>query len=142
VRLRDEGYHGSHSTIQRYVRHRKEEMARKQHDSQGYLQLDWLAGEVQVNFGEVSFKVRDAATGASTSPSPSPAPTWCPPRPSGCMPRRAVSDNATEVGGRVGGEVRASDLFRRFAAHHGLDYILANPYSRNEKGNVENKVGS
>lgn len=57
------------------------------------------------------------------------------------MPRRAVFDNATEVGGRVGGEVRTSELFRRFAAHYGLDYTFTNPYSGNEKGNVENKVG-
>ena len=57
------------------------------------------------------------------------------------MPRRAVFDNATEVGGRVGGEVRTSGLFRRFAAHYGLDHAFANPCSGNEKGNVENKVG-
>lgn len=28
-----------------------------------------------------------------------------------------------------------------FAAHYGLDYTFTNPYSGNEKGNVENKVG-
>ena len=59
----------------------------------------------------------------------------------GGVPRRAVLDNATEVGGRVGGEVRTSELFRRFAAHYGLDHAFANPCSGNEKGNVENKVG-
>lgn len=40
---------------------------------------------------------------------------------------------------RRGGE--ESGLFRRFAAHYGLDYTFTNPYSGNEKGNVENKVG-
>jgi len=59
----------------------------------------------------------------------------------GGVPRRAVFDNATEVGRRVGGEVRTSGLFRLFAAHYGLDYTFTNPYSGNEKGNVENKVG-
>ena len=52
-----------------------------------------------------------------------------------------VFDNAAEVGRRVGGEVRTSELFRRLAAHYGLDYTFTNPYSGNEKGNVENKVG-
>lgn len=52
-----------------------------------------------------------------------------------------VTHNATEVGGRVGGEVRLSELFRRFAAHYGLDHAFTNPYSGNEKGNVENEVG-
>ena len=56
----------------------------------------------------------------------------------GGVPGRAVFDNATEVGGRVGGEARTSELFRRFAAHYGLDYTFTNPYSGNEKGNVEN----
>ena len=39
------------------------------------------------------------------------------------------------------GEVRTSELFRLFAAHCGLDHALADPYSGNEKGNVENEVG-
>ena len=37
--------------------------------------------------------------------------------------------------------MRASELFRRFAARYGLDHAFANPYSGNGKGNVENKVG-
>ena len=59
----------------------------------------------------------------------------------GGVPRRAVFDNATEVGRRVGGEMRTSELFRRFAAHYGLGCTFTNPYSGNERGNVENKVG-
>lgn len=59
----------------------------------------------------------------------------------GGVPGRAVFDNAAEVGGRVGGAVRTSELFRRFAAHYGLDHTFTNPYSGNEKGSVENKVG-
>ena len=60
----------------------------------------------------------------------------------GGVPLRAVFDNATEVGRRVGTEIRTSALFRRFAAHYGLDYSFTNPYSGNEKGSVENKVGT
>ena len=60
----------------------------------------------------------------------------------GGVPPRAVFDNATEVGRRVGAEIRASALFRRFAAHYGLDHSLASPRSGNEMGSVENKVGT
>lgn len=65
VRLRDElGYGGSYSTVQRYVRRRREEMARErdQRDAQGYLQLDWLPGEVQVDLGESDSGVRGVLT--------------------------------------------------------------------------------
>lgn len=60
----------------------------------------------------------------------------------GGVPLRAVFDNATEVGRRVDAEIRTSALFRRFVAHYGLDYNFTNPYSGNEKGSVENKVGA
>lgn len=60
----------------------------------------------------------------------------------GGVPLRAVFDNATEVGRRVGAEIRTSALFRRFAAHYGLDHGLASPRSGNEKGPAGNKVGT
>ena len=61
VRLRDEeGYEGSHSTVQRYAKRRREEMARERdrRDAEGFLTLRWLPGEVQVDFGEADFRVR------------------------------------------------------------------------------------
>ena len=45
----------------------------------------------------------------------------------GGVPRRAVFDNATEVGRRVGGEVRLSELFRCFAARYGLAATVPPP---------------
>ena len=39
----------------------------------------------------------------------------------GGVPRRAVFDNATEVGRRVGGEVRLSELFREASLRKGAD---------------------
>ena len=48
VRLRDEEhYEGSYSTVQRYVRWKREQMAleRDQRDASGYLLLRWLPGE-------------------------------------------------------------------------------------------------
>lgn len=60
----------------------------------------------------------------------------------GGVPLRAVPDDATEVGRRVGAEIRTSALFRRFAAHYGLDYSFTNPYSGNERGSAGNEVGT
>lgn len=163
VRLRDgEGHTGSHPTVQRYVKRRREEMARERdrRDAEGFLTLRRLPGEVQVDFGEADFRVRGVVTRGKyltvTFPHSNVGLTqvfWGETAECVCqglrnvfefvggVPRRAVLDNATEVGGRVGGEVRTSELFRRFAAHYGLDYTFTNPYSGNEKGNVENKVG-
>ena len=61
VRLRDEeGYAGSCSTVQRYVKRRREEMARERdrRDAEGFLTPRWLPGEVHVDFGEADFRVR------------------------------------------------------------------------------------
>ena len=61
VRLRDEeGYEGSYSTVQRYVRRRREQMARErdERDAAGFLLLEWLPGECQVDFGEADFSKR------------------------------------------------------------------------------------
>ena len=163
VRLRDEeGYEGSYSTVQRYVRRRREEMAAEAEarDAQGYLQLDWSPGECQVDFGQADFRVRGVLTRGHyltvSFPHSNVGLTqvfWGETSECACqglrnvfefvggVPARAVFDNATEVGRRVCGEVRTSSLFRMFAAHYGLDYTFTNPHSGNEKGNVENKVG-
>lgn len=163
VRLRDEmGYTGSYSTVQRYVRRRKAQMAeeRDARDARGYLQLSWLPGECQVDFGEADFRVRGVTRRGKyltvSFPHSNVGLTqvfWGETSECVCqglrdvfefvggVPRRAVFDNATEVGRRVAGESRASELFKAFAAHYGLDYTFTNPYSGNEKGSVENKVG-
>ncbi len=65
MRLRDEeGHAGSRSTVQRYARRRREEMARERdrRDAEGFLTLRWLPGEVQVDFGEADFRVRGVVT--------------------------------------------------------------------------------
>ena len=65
VRLRDErGCGGSYSTVQRYAKRRREEMAeeRDARDARGYLQLSWLPGECQVDFREADFRVRGVVT--------------------------------------------------------------------------------
>ena len=59
----------------------------------------------------------------------------------GGAPRRIVFDNASGVGRRVGDSVRMTDLFARCQAHYGFETTFCNPYSGQEKGSVENKVG-
>ena len=164
ARLRDElGYDGSCSTVQRHAGRRREEMARERdrRDAEGFLAPGWLPGEARAGIGEAGLGVRGVLTRgkrpAAAFPHPDAGPAqafWGETSGSVCqglrnvsgftggVPRRAVSGSATEVGGRVGGEAGTSEPFRRFAAHHGLDYTLANPpRSGNEKGNAENKVG-
>ncbi|WZL81846.1 IS21 family transposase [Vallitaleaceae bacterium 9-2] len=41
----------------------------------------------------------------------------------------------------VNGNVIPNPRFHAFAVHHGFDIVFCNPYSGNEKGSVENKVG-
>ena len=69
VRLHDErGHTGSYSTVRRYVKRRREEMARERErrDAEGFLTLRWLPGEVQVDFGEADFRSAAWSPGAST----------------------------------------------------------------------------
>ena len=58
------GCEGSYSTVQRYVKQRREEMARKRdrRDAEGFLQLSWLPGEIQAGIGEADFRVRGVVT--------------------------------------------------------------------------------
>ena len=129
-------------------------------DQQGFLQLAWVAGECQVDFGQADFRVRGVLTRGHyltvSFPHSNVGLTqvfWGETSECVCeglanvfefvggVPARAVFDNATEVGRKLSGEVRTSELFRLFAAHYGLSYTFTNPYSGNEKGNVEAKVG-
>jgi transposase len=164
ARLRDEeGYEGSYSTVQRYVKRRREEMAAEAdaREAQGYLLLDWDPGECQVDFGEADFRVRGVTRRGHYLTVAFPHSNvgltqvfWGETAECVCqglrdvferiggVPARAVFDNATGVGRRFGDHVVTSRLFRLFAAHYGLDYSFTNPRSGNEKGCVENKVGA
>lgn len=159
----EEGYGGSYSTARRYVRRRRAELAaeRDAREAQGFLLLDWAPGECQVDFGQADFRVGGVVQRghflAVTFPHSNVGLAqvlWGEASECVCqglrnvfefvggVPPRAVFDNATEVGRRVGAEVRTSAPFRRFAAHYGLGYFFTNPYSGSEKGSLENKVGA
>lgn len=67
----EEGFEGSYSTVQRYVRRRREELASEldAREAQGFLLLDWPPGECQVDFGQADFRVRGVVTRGHCIPS-------------------------------------------------------------------------
>ena len=159
----ERGFEGSHTTVQRYVKRRREELAAEldAREAQGFLLLDWLPGECQVDFGQADFRVRGVVTRGHFLVVAFPHSNvglaqvfWGETAECVCqglrdvfeflggVPLRAVFDNATEVGRRVGAQIVTSGLFRRFAAHHGLDCSFTDPCSGNERGSAENKIGA
>lgn len=158
-RLVDEyGYEGGYTTVQLYVKRRKEE---RKVDRDQFLDLVWQPGEAQVDFGQADMYERgvlvrehylvvcwpNSNVGLAQVFHGETAECVC----RGLknifeyvkgVPRRLVFDNATGVGRKLCGTVRTSDLFGRFAAHYGFEYSFCNPDSGNEKGAVENKVGA
>ena len=161
--VEEEGFQGSYETVRNFVRAARGRIARErgEREAQGYLVLDWRPGECQVDFGQADFRVRGTLRRGHYLVVEFPHSNvglaqvfWGETAECVChglraafefaggVPSRAVFDNATEVGRRVGSKVVTSALFRAFAAHYGLDYSFTNPYSGNEKGSVENKVGA
>ena len=152
------GAHVGYTTVQLYVKQRKEErkIARDQ-----YLDLEWPPGEAQVDFGQADMCERGLVvrlhyltvcfpysnTGLTQVFRGETAECVC----QGLKdifayikgtPTRLVFDNATGVGRKMCGVTRTSKLFECFAAHYGFEYTFCNPDAGHEKGSVENKVGA
>lgn len=146
------------STVERYVRAAR---SRASADAERYLDLAWAPGEAQADFGETDFYVRGVRTRLSYFVLAFPfsnvglaqvfpgenAECVCQALVNifdyiGGVPSKIVFDNAAGVGRRVGDAARTTELFEACSAHYGFRYRFCNPYSGNEKGNVENKVGA
>ena len=162
--VEERGFEGSYSTVRRYVKCRRTELAAglDSREAQGFLLLDWLPGECQVDFGQADFRVRGVLTRGHFLVVTFPHSQYrvragvlggdgrmCLPGlgdvvrvPGRRAAARRVRQRPPRSGRRVGAQIVTSGLFRRFAAHYGLDYSFTNPYSGNEKGSVENKVGA
>ena len=158
-RLREE--HGAdlaECTVSRYVKQEKE---RRKSKVEQFLDLVWEAGEAQADFGVADFKFNEVKQRMSYFVLSFPhsnvglaqvlpgenAECVCQGLKSifefiGGVPNRIVFDNATGVGRKISGGVRTTELFEACAAHYGFTYSFCNPNSGNEKGNVENKVGT
>lgn len=157
-RLTDEyDYTGSYSPVQRYIK-----AWRHAHRApgDGYIELTWYPGTAQVDFGQAdaiidgqrmtlhilivtfpysNMRFIQAYRGET-------AECVCHGLRTvfehiGGAPRQLIFDNATGVGRRTGDKVIESKLFSAFKLHYRTSARYCNPYSGNEKGNVENAVG-
>ncbi len=162
-RLRDEcEYTGGVRTVTEYVSKRKKELT-KESEKETYIDLIHPGGEAQVDFGTaelvysqkliqikyliMSFPYSNAAYmlilpaentecflhGLQTLFD------WV-----GGVPNKIWFDNlsAAVIQIKKDGKRQLTDLFQRFKLHYGFQAEFCNPASGNEKGNVENKVGT
>ncbi|BAC18054.1 hypothetical protein HMPREF0290_0612 [Corynebacterium efficiens YS-314] len=151
------GYTGSYSPVQRCIK-----AWRQAHrlPGDGYIELAWHPGTAQVDFGQAdavidgqrvtlhilvvtfpysNMRFVQAYRGET-------AECVCHGLRTifdhiGGVPRQLIFDNATGVGRRTGDKVIESKLFSAFKLHYRTSARYCNPYSGNEKGNVENAVG-
>ena len=156
-RLRDEhGWDGGYSTVQRRV---KEMKAQRRSAADQYNDLEWPAGSMQVDFGQADFDLPSGRERMHYLPCSFPQSNHALVQVfgdekavcvvqglkdvfehAGGVPPTVVFDNATEVGRRMCGIIRESELFRAFRMHYGFEAVFCNPRAGHEKGNVENKV--
>lgn len=156
--VEEEGFQGSYSSVQRYVRRWREE---HRPDGDGYLELDWRAGAMQVDFGEAVATIGggDVKVHCLVATFPHSNMRYVAAMPGenaecvcegltqifdhiGMAPRVLVLDNATGAGHRVAwNKVAVVHVFAMFCDHYRLETRFCNPYSGNEKGSVENAVG-
>lgn len=156
--VEEEGFRGSYSPVQRYVRRWREE---HRPDGDRYLELDWRGGAMQVDFGEAVATIggNDARIHCLVATFPHSNMRYVAATPGenaecvceglaqildhiGMVPRVLVLDNATGAGLRVAwNKVTVVRVFAMFCDHYRLETRSCNPYSGNEKGSVENAVG-
>lgn len=152
------GFTGSYSSVQRWVRRWRRE---HRMESDGFAELEWTPGSMQVDFGQAGAVIagvervarflvasfpysnmrRVVALPGETSECVCQGLLWIFER-MGMAPRVAVFDNATGVGHRrPEGTAARTRLSSLFCAHHGFGPRFRDPYSGHEKGSVENAVG-
>lgn len=155
--VEEHGFTGTYSPVQR---HMKQWIARNRTTGEGFTELVWPAGTVQVDFGQaeaiiagirqvihifvVSFPFSNmrfvqAYRGETAECVAHGLRTVF--EHIGAVPRHMVFDNATGIGRRVGTKVVETKLFAAFKLHYRTESRYCNPYSGHEKGSVENAVG-
>ena len=157
-RLVDEhGYTATYSPVQRFV---KKWRALNRGAGEGFTELVWPAGTVQVDFGQAEaiiagirqvlhiFVVTFPFSNMRFVQGYRGETAECVAHGLrsvfehiGAVPRHMVFDNATGIGHRVGTRVTETKLFAAFKLHYRSESRYCNPYSGHEKGNVENAVG-
>ena len=155
--MNEENYTGSYSPVQRFVRKWNDQHRQA---GEGFTELVWPAGTAQVDFGQaeaiigglrqilhifvVTFPFSNMRFVQGYRGET--AECVCHGLRTvfdhiGAAPRHLVFDNATGIGRRVGTKVVEAKLFGAFKLHYRSESRFCNPYSGNEKGNVENAVG-
>lgn len=160
-RLKDEyGFPGGYTSVKDYVRLKKNLTQMK---SSGYIPLEHVPGDAQVDFGEFIFydgtgaEQKGYALTVSFPYSNKGFTQAFPAQNQECLlegmkrifehiggvPRHLRFDNmSTAVAQVLDGNNRVlTDGFNRFVLHYRFQAEFCNPASGNEKGNVENKVG-
>lgn len=154
----EQGFDGSYSIVQRYVK-----SWRREHrmPGEGYLELEWSPGVMQVDFGLAQAVIAGGRVDVhclvvSFPYSNMRCAVALPGENAECVceglrlvfdhigvaPRVMVFDNATGAGHRVAWDrVTVVDVFQRFIEHYRIEVRFCNPQSGNEKGSVENAVG-
>lgn len=156
----EHGFKGGLTTVTDYVSKKKKQLNQK---TKGYLPLEHLPGESQVDFGEFKYidlneEMKSAYYLTLSFPYSNAAFTQVFKGQNqecvmegmkrifehiGGVPPTIVMDNMTTVVSKIlaFGEREITENFRRFALHYRFKSIFCNPSSGNEKGNVESKIG-
>lgn len=154
----EQGFDGSYPIVQRYVKRWRQE---HRVPGEGYLELEWSPGVMQVDFGLAQAAVAGNRTDvhclvvsfphsnmryAVALPGEN-AECVCEGlrvvfEHAGVAPLVMVFDNATGAGHRVAWDgITVVDVFQRFVEHYRIEAGFCNPASGWEKGSVENAVG-
>jgi len=160
-RLQDEadGFDASYRTVCTYVTEAKRRIYQER---RGFLPLEHIPGEAQVDFGEADFienghRVHGAYLVLSLPHSNGGFLQFFGGQTYECLaegmkaifehmggvPTRIWFDNASSMvaGIEADGERKKTESFARFVNHYGFEAVFCNKGAGNEKGNVENKVG-
>ena len=154
----EQGFDGSYPIVQRYVKRWRQE---HRVPGEGYLELEWSPGVMQVDFGLAQAVVAGNRTDVHCLVVSFPHSNMryavaLPGENAECVceglrvvfdhagvaPRVMVFDNATGAGHRVAWDgITVVDVFQRFVEHYRIEVRFCNPASGWEKGSVENAVG-
>ena len=151
----------SYLLVQRFMRKLRDER-KKSYRDKGTMPLIWHPGEAQCDFGEADFLSESGQTVTLkyivlSFPNSNKILSMASPGENcqcvcqclkdmfeymGCVPVRIVFDNATGIGKRIQDELQEHEAFTRFRLHYGFEATFTNPYAGQEKGSVENAVGT
>ena len=156
--VEEAGFTGSYSMVQRYVKRWRED---HRLPDDGFMELEWRPGTMQVDFGQALAVIGGAESTVHclVASFPHSNMRYAAALPGenaecvceglleifehiGMVPPLMVFDNATGAAHRVAWDrIRVVKVFQLFCEHHRIEVRFCNPSSGWEKGSVENAVG-